>query len=276
MANTAEEKKITLTQKDINGTIARWYFSCEIALNYERMQALAFCYALQPVLRKLYPDNDKYIEALQRHLELFNINTTSGGLVLGSVLAMEEEKANNYDAVPGSTINAFKTGLMGPVSAFGDSFSAGTITTLFILAACSIASTGNIMGLIVLLIGSLYTLGELIVFTNMTYRRGKTAIREILGSRLMTDVIEGANILGMTMMGAMAAAMVNLTCAIKASFGEGTLVVQDKLDAILPGLLPLCALFIYYYLISKKGVSVIKLVIGTIIIAAISAMIGLF
>ena len=113
---------------------------------------------------------------------------------------MEEEKANNLESIPGESIVAVKTGLMGPVAAFGDSFSAGTITTLFILASCSLAQTGSMAGFWLLLLGTMYTLGELIVFTKLTYSKGRTAIKDILSSKLMTDIIEGANILGMSMM----------------------------------------------------------------------------
>ena len=222
-------------------------------------------------MKKLYPNKDDYKEALQRHLELFNTNATAGGLILGTTLAMEEEKANNPDSIPGEAIISIKTGLMGPVAAFGDSFSAGTITTLFILAACSLAKSGSMAGFWLLLLGTMYTLGELIVLTKLTYKKGRSAIKDILSSSLMSDVIEGANILGMAMMGALTASMVNLSVALSA-----TLSVQDKIDAIMPGLLPISVLFIYYLLISKKHVSVAKLVIGTIVLGIVFAAIGLF
>ncbi len=144
-----------------------------------------------------------------------------GGLILGTTLAMEEEKANNLASIPSESIVAVKTGLMGPVAAFGDSFSAGTVTTLFILASCSLAQTGSITGFWLLLVGTMFTLGELIIFTKLTYSKGRTAIKDILSSKVMTDIIEGADILGMSMMGALTASMVNLSVAITANFDEG-------------------------------------------------------
>lgn len=111
------ESRRTLTSKDVNKVIARWYITTEMSLNYERMQSIAYTYALMPALKKLYPDKEQYKEALQRHLELFNTNATAGGLILGTTLAMEEEKANDPQAIPGSSIIAVKTGLMGPVAA---------------------------------------------------------------------------------------------------------------------------------------------------------------
>ena len=150
----AEERKTSLTKRDVNRVIARWYITTEMSLNYERMQSIAYTYALIPALKKLYPNKEDMIPALQRHLELFNTNATAGGLILGTTLAMEEEKANNPDAIPSESIVAVKTGLMGPVAALGDSFSAGTITTLFILASCSLAQGGSIAGFWLLLLGT--------------------------------------------------------------------------------------------------------------------------
>lgn len=109
----AEERKTSLTKRDVNRVIARWYITTEMSLNYERMQSIAYTYALIPALKKLYPNKEDMIPALQRHLELFNTNATAGGLILGTTLAMEEEKANNPDAIPSESIVAVKTGLMG-------------------------------------------------------------------------------------------------------------------------------------------------------------------
>ena len=258
----SEEKKVTLSKRDINRVIARWYITTEMSLNFERMQSIAYVYSLLPALKKLYTNKEDLIEALQRHLELFNTNATAGGLILGTTLAMEEEKANNLESIPGESIVAVKTGLMGPVAAFG--------------ASCSLAQTGSMAGFWLLLLGTMYTLGELIVFTKLTYSKGRTAIKDILSSKLMTDIIEGANILGMSMMGALTASMVNLSVALTASFDEATLSIQDKIDGIMPGILSIGVLFIYYYLISKKHVSVAKLVLFTILIALVCAFIGLF
>ena len=39
---------------------------------YDRLQSLSFCASQQNALRKLYPNDDDYQEALQRHLQFFN------------------------------------------------------------------------------------------------------------------------------------------------------------------------------------------------------------
>ncbi len=270
----SEPSRISLTKADVNKVIARWYINCEISLNYERMQSIAFTDALMPALKKLYPDKADLKDAMQRHMELFNTNATAGGLILGTVLAMEEEKANSPDTIPGESIIAVKTGLMGPCAAFGDSFSAGTITTLFILAACTLAQDGNFLGVLVLLLGTMVTLGELIFTTKLTYKQGRSAIKSVLSSKLMSQVVEGANILGMSMMGVLTSSMVALSLALEVTVGESTMVIQDQLDSIMPGMLQIGVLFLYYLLIRKKNASIVKLVLGTLVVALVLAAFG--
>lgn len=269
-----EEKKINLTQKDINKTMFRWYFVTEMPLNYERMQSVAFTYALLPVLKKLYTKKEDLKEALQRHLELFNTNATAGGLILGTILAMEEEKANT-DTISSEAIIGIKTGLMGPVAAFGDSFSAGTLQTLFILAASTLAASGSYLGLLMLFIGNFILMAELVLTTNLTYKKGREAIKDVLSSTVMTDVLEGANILGMTMMGALTASMVHLSTRLSMTFGETEMSIQDNLNNLFPGLLSVSVLFLYYYLISKKNMSISKIIFGTLIIAVVLSFFGI-
>lgn len=270
-----EPKRISLTKSDVNKVIARWYINCEISLNYERMQSIAFTDALMPALKKLYPNKEDLKDAMKRHMELFNTNATAGGLILGTVLAMEEEKANSPESIPGESIIAVKTGLMGPCAAFGDSFSAGTITTLFILAACTLAQDGNFLGLLVLLLGTMVTLCELIFTTKLTYKQGRSAIKSVLSSKLMNQVVEGANILGMSMMGVLTSSMVTLALALEVTVGESTMIIQDQLNTLMPGMLQIGVLFLYYILIHKKNASIVKLVLGTLVAALVLAAFGI-
>ena len=270
----AEEEKVKLTKKDINKAMFRWYFVTEMPLNFERMQSVAFTYALIPILKKLYVKKEEQKEAIQRHLELFNTNATAGGLILGTVLAMEEEKANN-GSISGTAIVGIKTGLMGPVAAFGDSFSAGTLQTLCILAASTLAAAGSYFGLLMLFLGNFILMVELALTTNLTYKKGREAIKDVLSSKVMTDVLEGANILGMTMMGALTASMVSLETTLSVTFGETKMEIQDNIDDLIPGLFAILVLFLFYYFINKKNVSIAKIIFGTIIASVALSYFGI-
>lgn len=73
----------------------RWYMSAEMPLNFENMQGIAFCGSIAPILKKLYTKKEDLAEALKRHLLLYNCNVTAGGLILGTTIAMEEQRAKN-------------------------------------------------------------------------------------------------------------------------------------------------------------------------------------
>ncbi len=44
----------------------------EWSWNYERQANLPYCYALIPIINKLYKTDEERAEALKRHLEFFN------------------------------------------------------------------------------------------------------------------------------------------------------------------------------------------------------------
>ena len=250
--NTQEEKKV-LTQKDLNKAMFRWYMSAEMPLNFENMQGIAFCGSISHILKKLYTKKEDLSEALKRHLLLYNCNVTAGGLILGTTIAMEEQRAKDPSKMPDMAITGLKTGLMGPVAA-------------------TLAAAGNPLALVVLLLFVGYCIGELILTTNMTYKKGRESIKTIMGSGLMQDVISGANVLAMFMMGAMTASMVTLKTVLKIS----TVVVQDKLDSIFPNVFPLIVLFLIYWLIRKKKVGTGKIVIGIIAVSILLSFVGIF
>ena len=276
MSNTetvkAPEDTKLVTQKDLNKAMFRWYLSAEMPLNFENMQGIAFCGSIAPILKKIYTKKEDLIDALKRHLLLYNCNITAGGLILGTTIAMEEQRSKNPDAMPAEAITGMKTGLMGPVAALGDSFGWGIIGTLFKIAAATLAASGNPLALPVLLIFAAYCIGELILFTNLTYKKGRSSIKSIMGSGLMQDVISGANVLAMFMMGAMTASMVTLTTPLKIS----SVNIQESLDGIFPGIFPLTALFLIYWLVRRKKVGTGKIVIGVIVVSILCAFAGIF
>ena len=187
---------------------------------------------------------------------------------------MEEEKANE-GTISDEAIIGIKTGLMGPVAAFGDSFSAGTLQTLCILAASTLAAGGSFFGLLMLFLGNFILMCELVLTTNLTYIKGREAIKDVLSSRLMTDVLEGANILGMMMMGALTASMVTFVTPLAVTFGETKMKIQDNFDNLIPGLFAILVLFLFYFLIGKKKVSISKVIFGTIIVSIALSFFGI-
>ena len=92
-----ESPERTLTKRDLNRSFWRMFFGLQISWNYERMQALGFCWAMEPILRRVYPRKEEYVEGLQRHLTFFNTSPIIGApLILGSAVAM----AGSWNLLP--------------------------------------------------------------------------------------------------------------------------------------------------------------------------------
>lgn len=87
---TTGEKK--LTPADIRGVFIRSNLF-QGSWNFERMQALGFCFSMVPAIRRLYPENsEERKQAIKRHLEFFNTQPFVAAPILGVTLAMEEQK----------------------------------------------------------------------------------------------------------------------------------------------------------------------------------------
>ena len=80
------EKKIT--RMDLLKAWWKWCLAVEVPVSFDRMQALAFSYSLNKILRKLYAnDPDELQAAMQRHVQMFNTNCDWGSIIHGIVRA---------------------------------------------------------------------------------------------------------------------------------------------------------------------------------------------
>lgn len=89
------------------------------------MQSLGFAYAIEPVLKKLYPDRTEYEARLRLHLDYFNTQPYLASFILGAVVRMEQDRAAGKET--GTDVQDLKTSLMAPLGALGDSFFWGSL-----------------------------------------------------------------------------------------------------------------------------------------------------
>lgn len=109
------------------------------------------------------------------------------------------------------------------------------------------------------------------------YTLGKKSIVSLLHGGRMKNIIFTANVIGLTMMGALSASYVTLSTPLSFSFSGGsTVVVQDVLDMVAPGLLPLAAVFIIYAYLRKKGPHYTKILLSVVVISVITSLLGIF
>lgn len=85
----------------------------------------------------------------------------------------------------------------------------------------------------------------------------------------LTALIEAASVLGVFMMGALVATMINFEISYKLPIGEKMIDFQDILNSIFPRLLPAIFTAFIFWLLGKKGMNSTK-AIGIIIVLALA------
>lgn len=264
-----------LSRKDINRSFRRLYVGAEMSNSYERLQALVFCASMSPSLEKLYPNKEELVDALQRHLVFYNTDSIPGGLILGIVLGMEQEKANGGN-VPENAITSLKTGLMGPIAAIGDSIIWAAYMPILIALFLPYANQGSPWGGIIPWIVYPVTTYLLMKYlTQRGYRLGRESVVQLMKDGKMQQIIFSANVIGLMMMGALTASYVSINTPLVLGASGSEIPVQPLLDSIIPGILPLAAVLgIYFYMI-KKGQSYNKILIAVIVISILGSITGI-
>lgn len=269
----AEEKKNIVTKKDLMKAWLRWTTAVEVPVSFDRMQALAFGYSMNPVMRKIYKDKPEELkEAMKRHTSMFNTNCDWGSIIHGITISLEEQRALGHeDEISPEMIQSLKLGLMGPLAGIGDSVDQGIVATIPLAIFVPMAQAGSVIAAFFPAI--IYVAWSYIwswTLFKKGYTLGKNSVLEILHSGAIKKVIDIASIVGLFMIGCLSASYVKVTTILEFASGAAdgaTTTVQSILDGILPNLLPFCVVMGMYLYITKRGPKFIRLMVYTMVIA---------
>ncbi|WP_047680261.1 MULTISPECIES: PTS mannose transporter subunit IID [Xenorhabdus] len=279
MSDTTNMGQKKLTQSDINGVFLRSNL-LQGSWNFERMQALGFCFSMVPAIRRLYPENTEERKlAIKRHLEFFNTHPYVAAPILGVTMAMEEQRANGANIDDGA-INGIKVGLMGPLAGVGDPIFWGTVRPVFAALGAGIAMSGSLLGPILFFF--LFNLVRLLTRyygVAYGYKKGMDIVKD-MGGGFLQKMTEGASILGLFVMGALVNSWtkVNIPFVISKvpdpiTGVEKVTTIQTILDQLLPGIAPLLLTFGCMWLLRKK-VNPLWIIIGFFVIGIIGYHFG--
>ena len=301
------DNKITLSKSDRLMVCLRSTF-WQASWNYERMQNGGYAFAMIPAIKKLYKEKADQIAALKRHMEFFNTHPYVASPIVGVTLALEQEKANGA-AVDDAAIQGVKVGMMGPLAGIGDPVFWFTLRPILGAMCASIAMDGNMLGPIMFfLLWNILRFGFMWYTQEFGYKVG-SQITENLSGNLLTNITRGASILGMFVLGALVQRWVSIKFAPVVSSiqlskgayiewdqlpagGEGiktaiqqfssgmalepvkVTTLQNNLDALIPGLVPLLLTLLCMWLV-KKGVSPIVIILALFAVGIGAQLIGL-
>ena len=270
-----------ITSKDVTKTYLRWHFANEIPHSFERYISPSLLYAMMPVLKKLYKDKDDLKAAYKRQLLFFNTQLTwCGGVITGLMSSMEKERARQEYTGEEITMTDdlmynTKAGLMGALAGIGDAIDSGTIQYIFIAIAVPWAQEGNPLGaLFPFVCFAIYQLLVGLFFARRGYALGRNATGLIRSSGVQ-DAINLLSILGVFMMGILAGNYVKVSSSLKFAISGKEFVLQELLDKIVPGVLPLAVVLGVYYYYVKKGLKVTQALLWLTAILAVLAAVGI-
>lgn len=269
---TSNEKMFTkkdMTKMAVNAGA----LGMEYSWNYPRQMHLAFCMMIEKCLRKIYKDDPEgYAAALTRHVAFFNITPQLAPFVGGIAVSMEEKVATGE--LEGAAVDSVKAALMGPLSGIGDSIFLGCIRVIAVAVGASLAATGNVLGpILYFLIYNIPAFLVRIFGARLGYDLGFSFLSNAQKSGLMDKIMYAAGIVGIMVIGAMSSNMFWATLPTKIGSGDSATTLQKILDGIMPGMLGIAALGIYYWLLKKK-VNPMILIVGTMILGIVGAFFG--
>ncbi len=263
---------MALTKNEVNSVWRRSLF-LQSSHNYERFQSLGYLYSMVPVLKKAYKDKPKeeLSQAMHRHLEFFNTCPVVVQPILGVTAAMEDEEGNRA----AEAISGVKVAMMGPLAGIGDSLIYMTILLVCLLLAVTFGAEGNPLGLILCFV--LWNgISQPLKFFGMKlgYREGTKLIERIKSTDLIARFSFMASIVGLTMVGSLIVQLVNIRLGLDVvEEGETIFSLQGILDSIVPYLLPIGVTLLCFWLMKKKKVKPIWILLGIVVISiALSAL----
>lgn len=254
-----------LTTRDYIATYLRSTFLLG-SFNFERMQAIGFAVSMVPAIKRFYSRKEDQAAAMRRHLEFFNTHPWIASPIVGVTAAMERQKAAGED-IDDAAITNVKVGLMGPMAGVGDPLFWGTARPVLAALGASLALTGNILGPLLFFFGlSAMRAATRWYGFRVGYHKGVKVISEVGGGTLQ-KLTQMASIMGLFVMGSLVSKWTRINIPLQISSytdhngKEVTQTVQDILDSLLPGLVPLLLTFLCMWLLRRK-VNAIWIIFG--------------
>lgn len=246
--------------------------------NYSKQEAPGFIFTMMPAIRKLYSKPEDRVAAFDRHAELFLTEARLSHFVLGLTAAMEERNANDKDFDPAS-INAIKMALMGPLAGIGDSLYHATLRPIMAGLAISMVVASNHTSMLgpVLFVLVMALVGQVLRWLGIFkgYELGVEFVSRVQSSDMIGKLTRYAGIAAFVVIGGFANRFVSINLAWSYKAGETVVSLQKVLDGLVPGLLPLAYTFLMYFLLSRKKIGAVPLILITMAFGIVGVLLNI-
>lgn len=270
-----------ISKKALNSSFWRWWYGNLTCFSHEHMQTFGYMWSMLPIIKELYETKEEQSKKMETYYPFFNTEPQIGSIVVGITAGLEESRANGAEGIDDEMINGIRAGLMGPLAGIGDSLIVGTYIPILLGIALGLAEGGSVLGpifyIVVWNVTSIW-FQKFIYFKG--YELGGNAVELLVGEQA-TAFRESVIVMGQVIVGAMAGSWVNITSStvIAQSYDSATgtlsdVTLQDKLDGAFPGILTMLFVLFCWWLMAKKNMSPIKVLLLMVVVAIVGNVIG--
>jgi PTS system mannose-specific IID component len=213
--------------------------------------------------------------ALKRHLQFFNTTAHGSTLIMGITSAMEEQNATKTD-FDAESINAVKSGLMGPLAGVFDSLFWGTLKVIAAGVGISLAIKGNYLGPVLFIL--VFNIPHIALRYNLTfigYNTGNRFLQDLAKSGIMDKLTTGATIMGLMVIGAMPAILMPVKTPIMIGAQGSQIALQGIIDQLAPGLIPLGLTFLTFWFV-RKNIKTTWILLGILALGFFGSILHIF
>ena len=266
-----------LSKKALNHSFLNWFYGNLTCFSQKHMQTFGYMLSMLPIVEELYSTNEEQIEKIQTYSSFFNTEPQVGAIVVGITAGMEEARANGED-VDDETINGIRAGLMGPLAGIGDSLVVGTLLPILLGIAPGLSGGGSPLGAIFYIL--VWNIGMFLIMRFMYfkgYELGGKAVEYLVGERA-NAIRDSIIMLGTMVIGGVTASWINIKTSFEMLNSEGGVIVdlQKTLDEVYPSILSAVFVVICWYLLSKKRLSPVVVMLILVAVAFVGVLLGFF
>ena len=268
-----------LSKKTLTKSYHNWYYGNLTCFSQEHMQTFGYLCSMLPIVEELYQDKESQSKSMKTYTAFFNTEPQVGSVIVGMTAGLEEARANGAQDVDDETINGLRAGLMGPLAGIGDSLVVGTIIPILLGVAMGMSTGGSPLGAIFyIVVWNLFAYFGMKFLYFKGYELGGKAVDFLVGAQ-GEALRESITMLGGIVIGAVAATWVNVTTSftlIAEGAKEPYLELQKTLNSVYPGFLTAAFVMLCWYLLAKKKMSPIKVMLLLVVIAFVGVLLGFF
>ena len=266
-----------LSRKALNKSFRNWFYGHLTCFTQEHMQTFGYMLSMLPLVEELYDTNEEQTEKTLTYSTFFNTEPQVGSIVVGITAGMEEARANGED-VDDETINGIRAGLMGPLAGMGDSLVVGTLLPILLGIALGLSGGGSVLGPIFFIL--VWNIGMFFIMRFLYfkgYELGGKAVEYLVGEKA-NAIREAIVMLGTMVIGGVAAMWINISTSFQMLNSEGGLIVdlQSTLDSVYPNILSPLFVIGCWYLLSKKRLSPVIVMLILVAVAFVGVLVGFF